>query len=66
MTPIGMPSRKLKLAIDFFERVITGFWPVIVATSAEAVSRARAFSRASPRPMFSTIFCSLGICIGFV
>ena len=66
MTPIGMPSRRRKFAIDFLARVMTGFWPVIVAMSAEAESSARAFSRASPRPMFSMIFCRRGTSIGFL
>jgi hypothetical protein len=33
----------LKLAIDFFAFVMTGFWPVIVANSATASSNAFAF-----------------------
>ena len=56
-TPIGMFSRILKFAIAFFAFVTTGFWPVIVAMSAVADSTARAFSRASPRPMFTVTFC---------
>ena len=31
IAPIGMPLRTLNCAIDFFARVITGFWPVIRA-----------------------------------
>ena len=29
MQPIFMPSRSLKVAIDFFARVTTGRWPVM-------------------------------------
>ena len=43
MTPIGMPVRSLKAAIDFLARVITGFWPTIAVTSLTASSSALAF-----------------------
>ena len=56
MTPIGMPSRSLKLEIDFLALVMTGCWPVIVAMSSDAVSSALALATASPRPMFSVTF----------
>ena len=36
--PIGMPSRSLKPAMDFFALRIVGFWPVIVPRSRAAVS----------------------------
>src|SRR5690606_34093665 len=65
-TPMGIPSRIRKFAIDLLARVITGFWPVIVAKSPEAVSMARGFSRASPRPMFRVIFCRRGSSMGFL
>ena len=38
LQPIGMPSRSLNWAIDFFALVITGFWPAIGCISAAAVS----------------------------
>ncbi len=31
--PIAIPWRSLKLAIDFFARVIAGFWPVMMVRS---------------------------------
>jgi len=31
-TPMGLPSRRRKFAIDRFARVMTGFWPVIAET----------------------------------
>src|ERR1700722_15067347 len=58
--PIGMPLRILKLAIDFLARVITGFWPLIWPSSTAAVLSSLAFWLASPRPMLSVTFCSLG------
>ena len=36
LQPIGMPSRSLNCAIDFFALVITGFWPAISSISAAA------------------------------
>ena len=66
LQPIGMPSRSLKPAIDFLAFVITGFWPVIVASCSAASSSALAFCSASPTPMLSVIFCSRGTCIGDV
>ena len=65
-TPTAMFSRILKFAIAFFAFVTTGFWPVIVATSAVAVSTARAFSFASPRPMLTVILWTRGTCMTFV
>ena len=38
MQPIGTPSRSLKLAIAFFARVTTGFWPVMAVISATVAS----------------------------
>jgi hypothetical protein len=34
LQPIGMPSRSLNCAIDFFALVMTGFWPAISSISA--------------------------------
>ena len=36
LAPIGMFSRTLKPAIDLRARVMTGFWPAIIARSAAA------------------------------
>ena len=41
MAPIGMPLRSLNCAIDFFERVITGFWPVTRAKKSIAQFKVR-------------------------
>src|SRR5271154_7350674 len=57
---MGMPLRILKLAMDFLARVMMGFWPVIWPSSTAAVSSSLAFWLASPRPMFTVIFCSFG------
>ena len=62
---MGMPSRTLKAAIDFFAFVVTGFWPVIEARSATRGSMILTFWVASPRPMLTTIFSSFGIAITF-
>ena len=51
-----MPLRTLNCAIDFFERRVTGFWPVIRASSSAPVSTIFAFDVPSPRPMFTTTF----------
>src|ERR1043166_3270879 len=64
--PIGIFSRSLKLAIDFFARVITGFCPAIDFISSSSVSRTLAFSMASPMPILSTILLSRGIAILFL
>src|SRR5467141_2482597 len=63
--PMGMPLRILKFAMDFFARVITAFCPVIWPSSTAAVSRSFTFWLASPRPMLTVIFCSLGTAIMF-
>ena len=43
ITPIELPSRNLKLAIDFLAFVITGFWPAMIVMSPVAASSALAF-----------------------
>ena len=43
IVPMGTPSRSLNAAIDFLALVITGFCPVIVASSSTALSRTLAF-----------------------
>src|SRR5436305_4823684 len=49
--PIGIPSRSLKAAIDFWARVIVGFWPASAVISSTASSRILMFWIASPIPM---------------
>src|SRR5579862_6632827 len=62
---MGMPLRILKLAMDFLARVMMAFCPVIWPSSTAAVSSSLAFWLASPRPMFTVIFCSFGTAILF-
>src|ERR1700730_17992446 len=66
IAPMGMPSRTLKAAIDFFALVVTGFWPAMAARSATRGSMILTFWVASPRPMLMTIFSSFGIAIALV
>ena len=63
MQPIVIPSRSLKLAIDFRARVTMGFCPEMAVMSATAASIFLLSPTASPTPMFSTIFSSAGTCI---
>ena len=63
-TPTGIPSRSLKLAIDLRARRMFGCWPVIVSSCSVAASSIGVDCFASPTPMFTVIFSSLGICIG--
>jgi hypothetical protein len=60
-----MPLRILKFAMDFFARVITARCPVIWPSSTAAVSNSFTFWLASPRPMFTVIFCSFGTAMTF-
>ena len=66
IVPIGCPLRTLNCAIDFFDRRVTGFWPVMRASSSAPVSMIFAFDVASPRPMFTTTFWILGTAITFL
>src|SRR3954468_235616 len=61
--PTGMPSRSLKLAIDFPARRPCARWPAIVVSSSIALSSCFASVLASPTPMLSVIFCRRGTCI---
>ena len=63
LVPMALPSRSLKLAIDFLALVITGFWPAMVVRSLTAPSRSDGWPTASPTPMLITIFSSRGTCI---
>ena len=58
--PIGIPARSLNPAIDFFALVMTGFCPVISASSSTARSNTFASATASPSPIFTTILLSFG------
>ena len=58
LQPIGMPSRSLKPAIDFFAFVISGRWPAMIASCSTASSSDFEFCLASPTPMFSVILLS--------
>ena len=63
LTPMGIPSRSLNAATDFFARMTIGACPVISFRSMMAASIARAFVIASPRPMLTTTFSMDGTCI---
>ena len=63
--PIGMPSRSLKPAIDFFAFRTVAFWPVIVPRSRAAVSTFDFDSTAPFTPMLMTIFSSFGTACAF-
>jgi hypothetical protein len=58
--PMGIPSRSLKLAIDFRAIRTCARWPAIVVSSSIALSSNFVSTFASPTPMFSVIFESLG------
>src|SRR5579883_2691448 len=64
--PIGRFSRSLKVAMDFFARVTTGFWPVMAASSLAAASTFLTSCTASPTPMLTTIFSRRGTSSGFL
>ena len=63
LTPTGMPSRSLKLAIDLRARRTLGCWPAMVASCSVAASSILESCLASPTPMFSVILVSRGTCI---
>jgi hypothetical protein len=65
LAPTGMPSLILNPAMLLRARLSWAFWPVILARSSIAPSRARLFTTASPTPMFTTIFSRPGIRMGF-
>ena len=66
LTPIAMPSRSLKPAMDLRALVVTGFWPAICCISSKAALTFFESPTASPTPMFSTILSSRGICMSFL
>ena len=66
IAPIGIPLRTLKAAIDFFDRRVTGFCPVMRPSSSAPVSMILAFAVASPRPMFTTTLRIRGTAITFL
>ena len=45
LAPIALPSRSLKLAIDFFALVTSGFCPVMIVRSVTAPSSSDALLR---------------------
>ncbi len=63
---IGWPLRTLNAAMDFLERRVTGFCPVIRAISSAPVSTIFALDVASPRPMFTTTLWILGTAMTFL
>ena len=58
--PTGIPSRSLKLAIDFVARRTCARWPEITVSSSIAASSAFASVFASPTPMFRVTFVTRG------
>ena len=66
LQPIGMPSRSLNCAIDFFALLTTARWPAIAVISAAAASTRFLSCVASPTPMLMTIFSMRGISISFL
>src|SRR6478735_758725 len=58
--PIGIPTRRPKLAIAFFARVVTGRWPLISISSSITASRSFGCLCASPIPTLSTILVRRG------
>src|SRR5918997_5569994 len=65
LAPTGIPSRILNPAMLLRALLSCAFWPVILARSSIAPSRARALTTASPTPMLTTIFSSRGTRMGF-
>ena len=66
IVPTGCPLRTLNCAIDFFERRVTGFCPVMRASSSAPVSMILALAVASPSPMLTTTFWILGTAMTFL
>src|SRR6266568_5192679 len=66
MAPMDWPWRSLKFAIDLRALVMTGFWPVSCPSCSTEASMILPLLMASPRPMLTTTFSSLGTCIGFL
>ena len=62
--PTGIPSRSLKLAMDFVARRTCARWPAMIVSSSIAASSAFASVFASPTPMFSVTFVTRGTSIG--
>ena len=61
-----MPSRSLKVAIDFLALVTIGFWPVIMASSFAAACSFLLSCVALPTPMLTTIFSIRGTSMGLL
>ncbi len=65
LTPMGRPSRTLKVAIAFLALQISGFWPVILAMSPAALSMTLRSATASPTPMLTVILVIRGTSMTF-
>ena len=61
--PIGMPSRILNCATDLRARRICARWPAMIVSSSIAASSTFASVFASPTPMLSVIFATVGTCM---
>ena len=48
LAPMALPSRSLKLAMDFVALVTIGFWPAMIVRSATAPSMSDFWSVAAP------------------
>src|SRR5579885_77301 len=66
--PRGWLARNLKLEMAFLERVMAGFWPLIIASSSTAMSKSlMLFSEAAfPTQTLITIFSTFGTCMTFL
>src|SRR3989344_359301 len=63
--PIFTPSLTLKLAMDFFAFLNTGFWPVSLARSTTILSTVFSSFTILPIPTLITTFSTLGTAITF-
>ena len=61
--PIGIPSRILNWATDFFARRTCARWPAMIESSSIAASSTLASVLASPTPMLSVTFVIRGTCM---
>ena len=66
VTPTGIPSRKLKFAMDLRARVTMAFCPVIIPSSVTTLSSSFWFLPASPIPQLTTTLFTRGTSCGLV
>ena len=67
LTPMGLPSRSLKLAMLLRALATTGFCPVTMIRSLTAASSAlESVCVSDPTPMLTTTFLMRGTCITFL